>query len=275
MLDLPERSVLIMGLDDWEMSGPNTFKPIPEPRLATLLQQRLMSDCRLSGGKAPDLRTPPIDPNDPTRRAQAIKATVFPRWFVCEPLDTDTPNRRRLVRLQDLDPPRRKDHKGEDGKRRNASPIRFVCGCENGHLQDVEWRRIVHPSGVTCREQMWLEESGTSADPRDTRIACDCGVSLTLEQLFQEGRLGRCAGERPWIGDRDPKPCNASKGLRLLTRSATQHLFRADRHGNLATRGREQIGRPYRNVLAGSSGVHLDRGHQERPSIQPRPARQP
>jgi len=27
------------------------------------------------------------------------------------------------------------EHMGDDGKRRKASPIRFVCGCENGHLQ--------------------------------------------------------------------------------------------------------------------------------------------
>ena len=56
------------------------------------------------------------------------------------------------------------------------------------------------PAGP-CREQMWLEDAGTSADPRDTRIVCDCGASLSLEELFQPGRLGACPGERPWIGD--------------------------------------------------------------------------
>jgi hypothetical protein len=54
-----------------------------------------------------------------------------------------------------------------------VSPIRFVCGCENGHLQDIEWRRIVHQNfrgqdttgtGGPCREQMWLEDAGTSAE---------------------------------------------------------------------------------------------------------------
>jgi hypothetical protein len=123
---------------------------------------------------------------------------------------------------------------GDDGKRRKASPIRFVCGCENGHLQDIDWRRVVHQNfrgeGGTenagpCREQMWLEDAGTSADPRDTRIACDCGASLSLEELFQPRRLGACPGERPWIGDKDPKTCDAPQGLRLLTRSATNTYF--------------------------------------------------
>ena len=34
MLDLPERSVLVQGLDHWEMFGTGTFKVIEEPRLA-------------------------------------------------------------------------------------------------------------------------------------------------------------------------------------------------------------------------------------------------
>ena len=46
-----------------------------------------------------------------------------------------------------------------------------------------------------------------------------------MEELFQPGRLGTCDGERPWIGDRDPKACDAPRGLRLLTRSATNTYF--------------------------------------------------
>lgn len=234
MLDLPERSVLVMGLDHWEMFGTGTFKVIEEVRLARLLHQRLKDDGRLVADRPPELRTPPIDAGDPKRPSPGIKATVFPRWFACDAVAGDPPNRRRLVRFQDLEPPKRLEYKGDDGKRRKASPIRFVCGCENGHLQDIEWRRIVHQSfrdrgagGASgpCREQMWQEDAGTSADPRDIRITCDCGASLSLEELFQQGRLGPCPGERPWIGDRDPNPCNASVGLRLLTRSAINTYF--------------------------------------------------
>ena len=76
---------------------------------------------------------------------------------------------------------------------------------------------------------MWLEEAGTSGDPRDTRVVCGCGKSLLLEQLFQAGRLGFCRGERPWIADVDPAGCKDDSGqptkLRLLTRSATNAYF--------------------------------------------------
>jgi Domain of unknown function (DUF1998) len=234
MIDLPERSVLVQGLDHWEMYGRGTFRVIEEPRLARLLHQRLGDDGRLVSDHPPELRTPPIDAGDPKRPSPGIKATVFPRWFACDAIPGDPPNRRRLVRFQDLDAPKCLEYKGDDGKRRKASPIRFVCGCENGHLQDIEWRRILHQnfggedgSGTTgpCRRQMWLEDSGASADPRDTRIVCDCGASLSLEELFQPGRLGKCPGERPWIGDLDPKMCDATNGLRLLIRSATNTYF--------------------------------------------------
>ena len=225
MLDLPERSVVVGGLDRWDMRTPNAFRPIEEPRLAKLLHQRLANDPRLGGDRPPDLRTPPIDPNDRRAAKPSIDGVVFPEWFVCDTADGDPPGRRRLVRFGDLKPPARKEHVADDGKKRHASPVRFVCGCTKGHLQDIEWRRILHGGGSGCRDQMWLVDTGTSADPRETRVACDCGQSLTLEELFQPGRLGPCRGERLWIGDRDPLGCDAPKGLNLLTRSATNTYF--------------------------------------------------
>ena len=201
-----------------------------------LLHLRLKDDDRIVGDKPPDLRTPPINKGDPRAPSPAVRATVFPRWFACDTLPGDAPNRRRLARFQDLEAPKRAVYVGSDGKKRKASPIRFVCGCENGHLQDIDWRRVVHQNvrgeetdaadkAGACRKPMWLEDSGTSADPRDTRVVCECGASLSLEELFQPGRLGACFGERPWIAsnDRDPNACD--KTLRLLTRSATNTYF--------------------------------------------------
>lgn len=233
MMDLPDRSVLVMGLDDWEAFGKEPFKTIEEPRLAALLERRLSEDGdrRLAPEKRLSFRTPPIDTNDPGLRSPAIKARVFPQWFACDAIGGDAPNRRRVVRFSELDPPKRLEHKGDDGKKRRATPLRFVCGCERGHLQDIDWRRVVHSGrfgeqegeGRACGQALWLEDSGTSADPRDTRIACECGASLSLEELFQPRRLGSCTGERPWIGTNDPDGCTES--LRLLTRSATNTYF--------------------------------------------------
>ena len=226
MLDLPDRSVLVMGLDDWDQRR-GAFRLIEEPRLSRLLRLRLEGDSRLATSGDPQLRTPPLDVRDPRRPSPKIRATIFPRWFVCDTAPGDPSDRRRLVRFKQLEAPKRLDYRGDDGKRRRVSPIRFVCGCEDGHLQDVDWHRVVHqnaPGRAGCQEPLWLEDGGTTGDPRQTRVYCECGASLSLNDLFQPGRLGQCRGEWPWIDNgRDPNGCKHM--LRLLTRSATNTYF--------------------------------------------------
>lgn len=48
--------------------------------------------------------------------------------------------RRRLVRWEHLDP-RGGRHKFvfDDGTKSDVTPIRFVCACQKGHLQDIDW----------------------------------------------------------------------------------------------------------------------------------------
>ena len=151
----------------------------------------------------------------------------FPTWFICEQVETNTAGakttrRRRLVRWQDLDSKGRRKFQFDDGRKSDVTPIRFVCACDKGHLQDIDWRWVVHGSGP-CHEPMWVEEKGTSADPADTSIVCGCGRRLSLQETFQPGRLGKCRGERPWLLDRDPEGCGDN--LKLLTRTATNTYF--------------------------------------------------
>jgi hypothetical protein len=226
MLDLPTRSVLVGGLERWEMRQ-KAFKPIEEPRLAKMIERRLKGTGRLDEAASLSLRTPPLAEEVFGREPPGVAVTVFPTWFVCEAEVTQSGGRevrrRRLVRWSELDPSGgRRRYSLESGRRVEVTPIRFVAGCEKGHLQDIDWRRVVH-GAVSCREPIWLVETGTSADPRDTQVVCDCDRSLSLEQAFQRGRLGRCRGERPWLGDQDPAGCD--RFLRLLTRTATNTYF--------------------------------------------------
>jgi hypothetical protein len=226
MLDLPTRSVLVGGLERWEMRQ-NAFKPIEEPRLARMIERTLKATGRLDPACSLSLRTPPLAPDLYNTEPPGVAVTVFPTWFVCEAEAAKAggreTRRRRLVRWSELDPAGgRRRYALENGKKVDVTPIRFVAGCEKGHLQDIDWRRVVH-GDASCREPMWLVETGTSADPRDTMVVCDCERSLSLEQAFQRGRLGRCHGERPWLGDRDPAGCD--RFLRLLTRTATNTYF--------------------------------------------------
>jgi hypothetical protein len=227
MIDLPTRSVVVGGLEQWDMTGNGAFTTIAEPRLTARLEQLLKQQGRLDSAGTLTLRTPPTSTDGTDGIPRGIAAPVFPTWFVCEQVETmtsgdKTARRRRLVRWQDLDTKGRRRFVFDDGRKSEVTPIRFVCACENGHLQDIEWRWVVH-GGAPCQEPMWVEEKGTSADPADTSIVCGCGRRLSLQDTFQPGRLGVCRGERPWLIDRDPDGCGLN--LKLLTRTATNTYF--------------------------------------------------
>ncbi len=227
MIDLPTRSVVVGGLEQWDMSGNAAFTTIAEPRLAARLEQLLKQQGRLEPTATLALRTPPALTDGNSGIPRGIAAPIFPTWFICEQVETislggKTARRRRLVRWQDLDTKGRRRFVFDDGRKSEVTPIRFVCACVDGHLQDIEWRWVVH-GAAQCQEPMWVEEKGTSADPADTSIVCGCGRRLSLQDTFQPGRLGKCRGERPWLLDRDPDGC--AHNLKLLTRTATNTYF--------------------------------------------------
>ena len=224
MLDLPTRSVIVGGLELWDMR-PGSYSILSEERLCRRLEKVLREQGRLSEGVTLQLRTPPVGEATSTGAPPpAVQAPVFPRWFVCDEVEKPGDVKRRMVQWQDLDMAGRRKYSMDNGsnKKSDVTPIRFVCACRKGHLQDINWRGVVH-SGTTCREPMWIEEKGTSADPADTTVICNCGQRLSLRDLFIAGRLGKCQGERPWLHDKDPDGC--TEDLKLLMRTATNTYF--------------------------------------------------
>jgi hypothetical protein len=83
MIDLPTRSVIVGGLDLWEMKG-NSFTVISESRLAVRLEQLLKSQGRLDDTKVLSLRTPPINDSKLGALPSYIVTPVFPAYFVCD-----------------------------------------------------------------------------------------------------------------------------------------------------------------------------------------------
>lgn len=226
MVDLPTRSVIVAGLDHWDASK-TTFKSINEPRLTALLQTVLSQSGRWDPGKPVQLRTPPIaqeNRNEPD--PASVEVRIFPTWFTCDGFSeagTINPRRRRLVRWTDLDASGgRKKFQREDGKKVDVTPIRFVGACKNGHIQDIDWKWLVH-RGQPCSEAMWIEEEGTSADPANIRIGCLCDrPTVSLADAFKPGFLGSCKGQRPWLDSPDP---TCTELLHFLSRSATNTYF--------------------------------------------------
>lgn len=211
MVDLPTRSVLIGGLDRWYAPA-HSYTEIDEPSLARILERRLRERGRLGDGQVLRLLTPPLSSGDQGRELPGIDVSVFPTWFVCERVETpkiggEDRRGRRLVRWQDLEPTGgRRKYQHEDGKKDDVTPLRFVGACPDGHLQDIDWRWLLH-RGESCQEPMYLIEEGTSASLSDLEILCSCSKSLSLRDATKPGRLGKCAGRQPWLGDGAVEPC--------------------------------------------------------------------
>ena len=216
MIDLPDYSVIVSGLQDWSHWR---REKIDEPRLAAKLR-------RLLGIPSLELWTPPRHEEN-ARQAAPVGARIFPTWFIVKN-DRPSPRnpqwqRRRLVRWDHLDRGRFRDE--EDGKPKPVVPVRFVCGCRRGHIDDLDWRRFVHQTGNTCKRPLWLEERGTGAGIGDTFCVCDCGAERSLYEASSPGTgaLGHCEGKRPWIGKFAREPCG--EPYRLLVRTASNAYF--------------------------------------------------
>lgn len=224
MMDLPTRSVVVAGLDHWD-SGKAKFKTVEEPRLSSFLEFVLTQTGRWPHGKPVQLRTPPLaHENGRETDPAGVSVRVFPAWFTCDGFAENTEEgrrRRRLVRWRELDASDYKKYSREDGKKVDVAPIRFVGACKKGHLQDINWKWLLH-RGKKCSEAMWIEEEGSSADPANIQIGCLCGRSLSLADAFKPGFLGACGGERPWLNSREDG-CNEQ--LHFLSRSATNTYF--------------------------------------------------
>ena len=215
MIDLPEYSVIVSGLGDWSHLR---SEKIEERRLVAKLQ-------KLLGVPSLELRTPPRHEEN-VQKAAPVGARIFPTWFIVKG-DKPSPKnplwrRRRLVRWEHLN---RRHFRDDDGQRKPVVPVRFVCGCRRGHIDDLDWRAFVHKSGATCERPLWLEERGTGGDLGDTFAVCDCGEGRSLYEASSPstGALGRCDGKRPWIGQYAQEGCG--EPYRLLVRTASNAYF--------------------------------------------------
>lgn len=227
MIDLPSRSIIVGGLPLWRLQ----IEPriIIEPRLQEMLERSLTQSGRLADGVRLTLRQPPYATNDRDRLKRDVPALIFPLWFVCDPESGTTSSvggsRRRMVQWKELE---WSTGKFKDGSKTiSVTPMRFVAACKKGHMQDINWRGLVHRGqGQTgCRSAMWFVDRGTSADPKDLSIECDCGARAEFEYLFAEGILGGCNGHQPWLGEQSIDPNDCSENLKLLVRGASNAYF--------------------------------------------------
>ena len=211
LIDLPNHSAIVGGLDDWPTPG--ELDEVVEPRLTNKLRN-------MTGVPAPRLYAPPPAPDQPWEKARGVTAWRFPEWFVVQEDGggTEGGRSRRLAHRKALD--RNGRFEGQ-----SVVPTRFVRACPKGHVDDLDWTRFVHRGGDDCRRQLWLGERGTTGDLAELIVRCECGKSRFLYEAAEiENRpLGPCRGARPWLGRHAEESC--AHPSRLLIRTASNAYF--------------------------------------------------
>jgi len=226
IVDLPNLSVMVMGLDDWPME--QGASEISEPRLLRAVQHEL-------GSQVAKLLTPPVTPESVGYQASPFDDTAnvgvpvapFPRWLLCPfgGCRLLAPIQSGLFELK-LDP-YRKDrsryvHRNcrKQGKAPTAVPARFLVACEHGHLDDFPWVEFVHRGKTDCRYELRLFELGASGEAADIQVECvKCGKTRRMSDAFsEEGKieLAKCKGRWPHLRKFDENACDGKQRAILL-----------------------------------------------------------
>ena len=219
MVDLPETSVMVAGLDHWNYDV-TAIPAVDEPRLINKLRLVL-------GVQNLTLRTPPPSIEDGRSFHPNMVVWRFPEWFIVQRTQTTAQGyrRRRLVHLTSLEDNYRR-YRDRDYGRQSVVPVRFVRACRNGHIGDIDWKAFVHQKPSDCPRDLWIEERGTSGELEVIFVVCECGV--TPRSMSQAARrdlraLGSCNGARPWLGPGTKESCGQPNWL--LIRSASNAYF--------------------------------------------------
>jgi hypothetical protein len=225
MVDLPKDSIIIGGLNHWWGDKARIYEERLEERVAEIL-----------GLPSVALYAPPVDTQDPTAPRTGIAAFTFPTWFVAQDdAIWKTPNGKEY-RTRPLIPSGslvKGKYLNSDRKKKPVVPVRFVQACANGHISDINWSAFVHNNLDTrCRGQLRLDESGSGNDFAEIFVRCEaCKARRPLADATvpYSKVLGRCLGDRPWLGPAARELCISKDDRplynRLLVRSASNAYF--------------------------------------------------
>jgi hypothetical protein len=231
VVDLPNFSVLIRGLDDWRYD--HDYQPLSEPRLLAAVQHLL-------GSSVAELRPAPWLPGideRPTGEAARVGVPVvpFPQWLRCTACDelgsyhpsvwsfvNDKPRRPDLACFVHVQCPTRR-------RRALAVPARFLLACTAGHLDDFPYRLFLHGGGACPQApspRLLMRDFGGNLGA-NVQLECgSCGVRRNISEaigLRGPHNLPRCRGRHPHLQAFDPGGCQEQ--ARLLVVGASNQWF--------------------------------------------------
>lgn len=224
MIDLPNLSVLVMGLHYWAADDSNA-RVLPEKRLLAAVRRRL-------GPQVEVMRSPPHLPeksNDVFGEwaRTGVPVSVFPTWLRCPACDRIAPVASKIweFKAQPYRPEQSRYIHANCQKVKGTAPpslpVRFLLACRNGHLDDFPWVPFAH-RGPTCDSPILeMFELGQGTGPDDVFVKCiGCGrPSRSLIDAFGLSgaeNLPACRGRHPHLGLNEEKACEVDNKAILL-----------------------------------------------------------
>lgn len=188
VVDLPEDSVMIAGIDDW-------------PPGDIIQEHRLQEKLGVEFFRSPALKKPGGD----------VPCVRFPKTLICS-------NRHcGLIGWKKTCP--------ECGS--DTYPARIIIICPAGHADEFPWNWWVHRDNK-CRGKpvLRLESAGETAALADMVVRCDtCGKRQRLAGALGTQALHNfsCNGKRPWLIGAPEETCNEKP--RSVLRGASNVYF--------------------------------------------------
>jgi len=208
LVDLPQVSVIVLGLDYWDREQ---SIPVHEARLLRAVRWKL-------GPQVEQLLAPPIRPDsdgpfNPFSPEARIGAPVapFPEWLRCPICGVLSQHDSGLFELKP-DPfrPDRTHYVHSNCAKANqpiAVPARFLVACRNGHLDDFPWHWFVHRGPSGCKGLLRFYERGASLQTENLWVECtQCPASRSMAEAFgEQGKraMPACRGRHPHLGKYD------------------------------------------------------------------------
>jgi hypothetical protein len=238
MVDLPNFSVIVSGLDEWKT---DYSAEIAEERLLRAVR----SETALGMEKVTSLRAAPWleETKNPFEQWAwtGVPVLPFPRWMRCTACNLLTTIDGGLLELSQN--PWRPDqtrylHKScakTRGKPPTAVPARFVVACPESHIDEFPWLEFAHnQTGGTCPKgspHLIAKDIGQGTRSTDMIISCSaCGSDTYMNLAFGEqaaAMLPQCRGRHAHIRRFDPDGCTHQ--VRPLLLGASNAWFAATR----------------------------------------------
>lgn len=239
LIDLPNFSVLVRGLDDWRYDNiPDSeahAEPLAEPRLLAAVQA-------LVGKGVQELRPAPWmngtdqDPTGPASRV-GVPVTPFPGWMRCTACDELAPVDAKVFGFENERPRRPHDARffhdnctrKKSGKKPLAVAARFVLSCTSGHLDEFPYVHFTHRGGDCTRAshpRLRMDDRGGNMGA-NVEIQCvSCKERRNLREAMGkrgEGNLPHCRGRHPHLSTFAPHGCDAAP--KVLVVGASNQWF--------------------------------------------------